>query len=172
MESIEFHKLLLSRGTFFCYSGLLSEEVLTAISSIVREQVTDIDNNEDITTRVFGIFVEQAQNIIRYSENRLGEGGLGTVAIGHSQDGFILEAINPMDREKMETLKAKLEELQGMDSKELRKAYKQRLKDGPPDGSKGAGLGFIEIARKATKFDFEFMKDPENLFVFKVWIVK
>ena len=57
MESIEFHKLLLSRGTFFCYSGLLSEEVLTAISSIVREQVTDIDNNEDITTRVFGIFV-------------------------------------------------------------------------------------------------------------------
>ena len=61
MESIEFHKLLLSRGTFFCYSGLLSEEVLTAISSIVREQVTDIDNNEDITTRVFGIFVEQAQ---------------------------------------------------------------------------------------------------------------
>ena len=83
-----------------------------------------------------------------------------------------MEAINPMDREKMETLKAKLEELQGMDSKELRKAYKQRLKDGPPDGSKGAGLGFIEIARKATKFDFEFMKDPENLFVFKVWIVK
>ena len=82
MESIEFHKLLLSRGTFFCYSGLLSEEVLTAISSIVREQVTDIDNNEDITTRVFGIFVEQAQNIIRYSENRLGEGGLGTVALG------------------------------------------------------------------------------------------
>ena len=81
MESVEFHKLLLSRGTFFCYSGLLSEEVLTAISSIVREQVTDIDNNEDITTRVFGIFVEQAQNIIRYSENRLGEGGLGTVVL-------------------------------------------------------------------------------------------
>ena len=71
MESVEFHKLLLSRGTFFCYSGLLSEEVLTAISSIVREQVTDIDNNEDITTRVFGIFVEQAQNIIPVSYTHL-----------------------------------------------------------------------------------------------------
>ncbi len=96
MDSHDFHKLLLSRGTFFCYSGLLSEEVLTAISSIVREQVTDIDHDEDLTTRVFGIFIEQAQNIIRYSDERLAQGGIGTVAIGHTSEGFVVEAINPM----------------------------------------------------------------------------
>jgi len=96
MDSHDFHKLLLSRGTFFCYSGLLSEEVLSAISGIVREQVTDIDHDEDLTTRVFGIFIEQAQNIIRYSDERLAQGGIGTVAIGHTSDGFVVEAINPM----------------------------------------------------------------------------
>ena len=74
MDSTDFHKLLLSRGTFFCYSGLLSEEVLSAISSIVREQVTDIDHDEGLTTRVFGIFIEQTQNIIRYSEEARARG--------------------------------------------------------------------------------------------------
>ena len=171
MDSHDFHKLLLSRGTFFCYSGLLSEEVFTAISSIVREQVTDIDNNENLTTRVFGIFVEQAQNIIRYSEERLALGGIGTVAIGHSNDGFSVEAINPMNAENVERLKENLKDLQQMDSKELRKAYKQRLREGPPEGRKGAGLGFIEIARKSSKFEFDFVESPDVLFVLKAWIV-
>ena len=171
MDSTDFHKLLLGRGTFFCYSGLLSEEILSAISSIVREQVTDIDHDEGLTTRVFGIFIEQAQNIIRYSEERLAQGGIGTVAIGHSSDGFIVEAINPMKAEKAGSLKANLEELQKMDSKELRKAYKQRLREGPPEGSKGAGLGFIEIARKSSKFEFDFVESPDLLFVLKAWIV-
>ena len=57
-----------------------------------------------------------------------------------------------------------------MDSKELRKAYKQRLREGPPEGSKGAGLGFIEMARKADRFEFDFVGSTELLFVFKVWI--
>ena len=59
MDSTDFHKLLLSRGTFFCYSGLLSEEVLSAISGIVREQVTDIAHAAALTTRVFGIFMKK-----------------------------------------------------------------------------------------------------------------
>ena len=171
MDSHDFHKLLLSRGTFFCYSGLLSEEVLSAISGIVREQVSDINHNEDLTTRVFGIFIEQAQNIIRYSEERLSQGGIGTVAIGHSNDGFVVEAINPMHADNVLSLRENLEVLQQMDPKDLRKAYKQRLREGPPVGSKGAGLGFIEIARKSSKFEFDFVESPDLLFVLKAWIV-
>jgi|TARA_B100000959_G_C14703482_1_gene509762 hypothetical protein len=170
MDSHDFHKLLLSRGTFFCYSGLLSEEVLSAISGIVREQVTDIDHDEDLTTRVFGIFIEQAQNIIRYSDERLAQGGIGTVAIGHTSEGFVVEAINPMKSDNMLSLKENLDKLQQMQPKDLRKAYKQRLREGPPEGSKGAGLGFIEIARKSSKFEFDFVESPELLFVLKAWI--
>jgi len=75
-----------------------------------------------------------------------------------------------MDHENAEGLQKNLDELKAMDSKELRKAYKQRLRDGPPEGSKGAGLGFIEMARKADRFEFDFVGSSELLFVFKVWI--
>jgi len=93
------------------------------------------------------------------------------VAIGHSKEGFVVEAINPMNADKMLSLKGNLEELQKMESIELRKAYKQRLREGPPEGSKGAGLGFIEIARKSSKFEFDFVESSELLFVLKAWIV-
>jgi len=108
--------------------------------------------------------------VIRYSKDRIAEGGTGTVAISRAEDGFLIEAINPMDHENAEGLQKNLDELKAMDSKELRKAYKQRLRDGPPEGSKGAGLGFIEMARKADRFEFDFVGSSELLFVFKVWI--
>ena len=149
MQSQDFHKLLEQRRTFFCYSGLLSEDVLSTFSGIVREQMSEMEDDAEITKRVFGIFVEQAQNVIRYSKDRIAEGGTGTVAISRAEDGFLIEAINPMDHENAEGLQKNLDELKAMDNKELRKAYKQRLREGPPEGSKGAGLGFIEMARKA-----------------------
>ena len=170
MQSKDFHKLLEQRRTFFCYSGLLSEDVLSTFSGIVREQMSEMEDDAEITKRVFGIFVEQAQNVIRYSKDRIAEGGTGTVAISRAEDGFLIEAINPMDHENAEGLQKNLNELKAMDSKELRKAYKQRLREGPPEGSKGAGLGFIEMARKADRFEFDFVGSTELLFVFKVWI--
>ena len=170
MQSQDFHKLLEQRRTFFCYSGLLSEDVLSTFSGIVREQMSEMEDDAEITKRVFGIFVEQAQNVIRYSKDRIAEGGTGTVAISRAEDGFLIEAINPMDHENAEGLRKNLDELKAMDSKELRKAYKQRLREGPPEGSKGAGLGFIEMARKADRFEFDCVGSTELLFVFKVCI--
>ena len=129
-----------------------------------------MEDDSEITKRVFGIFVEQAQNVIRYSKERIATGGTGTVAISRAEDGFLVEAINPMDEQNVVDLRQNLAELKVMDSKELRRAYKQRLRDGPPEGSKGAGLGFIEMARKADRFEFDFVGSTELLFVFKVWI--
>ena len=76
-----------------------------------------------------------------------------------------------MNAENVERLKENLENLQQMDSKDLKKAYKQRLREGAPEGSKGAGLGFIEIARKSSKFEFDFVENSELHFVLQAWIV-
>jgi hypothetical protein len=82
-----------------------------------------------------------------------------------------VEAINPMDEKNVEDLRQNLAELKAMDSK----GSAQGLQATPyamdqPEGSKGAGLGFIEMARKADRFEFDFVGSTELLFVFKVWI--
>jgi hypothetical protein len=49
--------------------------------------------------------------------------------------------------------------------------YKDRLRSGPPEGSKGAGLGFIEMARRVQRFEFE-IADTENgpVFVYRGYV--
>ena len=49
-----------------------------------------------------------------------------------------------------------------MSKEELRALYKEQLRADPEEGSKGAGLGFMEIARRASKpieFDFTDLGD-------------
>jgi hypothetical protein len=61
-----------------------------------------------------------------------------------------------------------LESIRGLDRKELTKLMREQLKDGPPEGSKGAGVGFVSIAREANgDWDFQMVptEDP-NMFFF------
>ncbi len=69
-------------------------------------------------------------------------------------------------------LREKLVALSEMDKAELKKYYKQCLKEGPGEGSKGAGLGFIEMAKKASRpIEFDFKKIDEKYSFFSVKIV-
>jgi hypothetical protein len=172
-NTIQLHELMLSRGTFFCYAGPLSEEVLTSLSGVVKEQLTETDSTSPITNKVFSIFVEQAQNIIRYSGDRMDKSGVGSVSISASDDGFLIEAVNEIDLKSKLRLTEVLTQLKEMDASELKAAYKRRLKSGPPEGSVGAGLGFIEVARRSSRFDFLFEEhNDKTLFLYRGWVDK
>ncbi|MDG1987162.1 MAG: SiaB family protein kinase [Halieaceae bacterium] len=169
-ETLKLHELMISRGTFFCYSGPLSEEVLTSLSGAVKEQLSDSEDLP-VVKKVFGIFVEQAQNIIRYSVDRLDQSGVGSVAISKTEKGFMIEAVNSIDPKNVDRLEEILKPLTEMNKDELKSAYKDRLRSGPPDGSRGAGLGFIEMARRSSKFDYDFLAHNANTyFVYRGWV--
>ena len=68
-DTVQLHTFMQDRRTLFCYSGPLTEDLLTTISNPVRHQLSDKETQEIVATRVFGVFIEQAQNIIRYSHH-------------------------------------------------------------------------------------------------------
>ena len=57
MKTDELHNLLLKRKTFFCYSGPLTEKILTAISVAVRLEIVENAGDERTEKKVFGNFV-------------------------------------------------------------------------------------------------------------------
>ena len=53
------------------------------------------------------------------------------------------------------------------DKDELKKLYKQQMMEGPEEGSKGASLGFLEMARRAgypLEFSFEEVSEEYTFF--------
>jgi hypothetical protein len=58
--------------------------------------------------------------------------------------------VNPIAAEDVEGLRNKLEPLRSMSVEEIKQAYKVTLRADTPEESKGAGLGFLTMARDAS----------------------
>jgi hypothetical protein len=161
---------LRDRGVIFAYSGYVTEAVLSGVGEALKQKLAIDDMDTKTLRSVFAVFVEQMQNIIRYSAEReaggskanvaaLAEIRYGVVTIGRDDGGaIVVRAGNLVSRDDVERLRAKLARVRAASKDELKAMYKETLKAGPDEGSKGAGVGFVEIARRAAKpIEFDFV---------------
>jgi len=58
-----------------------------------------------------------------------------------------------------------MNEINGLDKQEIKKLYKQKLKQDIAPTSKSAGLGIVDIARKSSPLEFSLEK-LDNLYSF------
>jgi len=183
---LDFRNELSNRGIVFTYSGFLNDDILTGIGNALRTKLALDHTDSKVSRGIFSAFVEQVQNVIRYSAETQGpevdEEGVvtddpllnqeiryGMVAIGDRADGKrFVTCCNMIEQKNVPKLQASLETIRGLDRKELTKLMREQLKEGPPEGSKGAGVGFVSIAREANgDWDYEMVptEDP-NMFFF------
>ena len=70
---------------------------------------------------------------------------------------------NVIENDKIEELTAMLNHINGLDKEGLKQLYKSQMKEGRLSEKGGAGLGFIDIARKTgNKLEFHFLPIDES----------
>lgn len=155
-------------GAVFCYNGYLTEELMASIGTVLKTKL-EADNVEKKRIRsVFHFFVEQVQNIIRYSDEAEetievpSEFRYGLVLVGSREGTHFVTCANLIDQKNVEPLKNSLDKLNKMSDDELKQLYKTMLRSESSESSKGAGVGFIDIARKASKFEYDFIAVDEH----------
>jgi hypothetical protein len=156
-------------GIILAYCGYVTEPVLTGVGEALKQKLAIEDMDTKTTRNVFAVFVEQMQNIIRYSAEkeiaagaksaatRVHEIRYGILTIGKNERGFTVKTGNLVHAEDVARLRPRLEQVAAADRAALKALYKEQLKAGPDEFSKGAGVGFVEIARRASApitFDF------------------
>ena len=166
---------LREQGIVFAYSGYITESVLGSVGDALKQKLTYEDADTRTIRSVFAVFVEQMQNIIRYSVEQLparqdgkatGDLRYGILTIGQEGADYVVHAGNLVRAGDVPKMRERLSALQRMSREDMKAAYKDQLRNPPPEGSKGAGIGFIEIARRASKpIEFDFMAvDAEHAF--------
>jgi hypothetical protein len=174
-QLMELRGMLHKQGIIFAYSGYVTEPVLSGVGEALKQKLTIDDADTKTLRSVFAVFVEQMQNIIRYSaekaparplpashEGALSEIRYGILTIGKEGKDYVVCAGNLIYRADVERLDQRLSKIRDMSKEELKALYKEQLRAEPEEGSKGAGLGFMEIARRTTKpieFDFQDFGD-------------
>jgi hypothetical protein len=178
-ELFDIRSVLRKQGIIFAYSGYVTEAVLSGVGDAIKQKLLFDDADTKTLRSVFAVFVEQMQNMIRYSaetaagrdtESLVDGIRYGVLTIGQENGDYVIYAGNLVQRSDVERLRARLSQIRAMNKEELRSLYKERLRGEPEEGSKGAGLGFMEIARRSSKpieFDFTEVDDEHAFFTLK-----
>ena len=185
-QLMDLRSMLHTQGVIFAYSGYVTEPVLSGVGEALKQKLTIDDADTKTLRSVFAIFVEQMQNIIRYSAemqhappppasdaNVLKEIRYGILTIGREEADYIVCAGNLILQSDVERLRERLSRIRDMNKEQLKALYKEKLRADPEEGSKGAGLGFMEIARRATRpieFDFITVDADHSFFALKATI--
>ncbi len=172
-----FKRDLDAKGIIFSFSGYMSEGILYSLGDAMRQKMALEDTDLNTIKKVFSVFIEQAQNIIRYSAEKVSASSVelssGMVTIGTEQGRFFIVCANVVLDDDVARLRQRLELLRGMGRDEIKAYYKEQLREAPDEKSRGATIGLIEIARRASEpieFDFDAIDGGKSFFVLKVCI--
>jgi len=179
-EVYEFRAQLRAQKVLIAYCGYVSEGILHALGEALKQKLALDATDRNLTRRVFSVFVEQVQNIIRYSDEAYPQGDAagpalrsGVVTVGSDQGRFFVVCANMMDSSRAPALRERLETVAAMDADALRTYYRQKLREDPESESQGATIGLIEIARRASapiQFDFLEIDSKSTFFCLKAYI--
>lgn len=163
----ELHKTMTKNELILVYEGDFSQVVTRSVLAMAEENLEQIEERLLIKRRVFNIIIECLQNISKYAEyakNDLEGVHSGIFVIGRLAQGYVVSSGNYMLTKNVDSLKDRLSSINSLSDKELKDLYRDTLKNMDslsPQG--GAGLGFIDMARKSGgKLAYQFHRIDEK----------
>lgn len=163
----------------FCYSGPISQATIEGIGSTLRLDLKMEEADMSSSQKIFSIFIEQMQNVLNYSEDKIindkemeKELRIGVLVIGQEDENFYVYCGNKIYNDDIEKIQKRIDEISGLNAEELKALYKKRRKGEIEEGSKGAGLGLIEMARKSGRpIESSFKKIDDKFSFFSIRVL-
>ncbi|MBN4051473.1 SiaB family protein kinase [bacterium AH-315-M05] len=155
----------------FIYQGEFTDDMLESIISLSEYNLNNKEDLRKLKRKVSFLMVESFQNIVKHGNKVYSIGGgdnkSGMFLIRNIGNVCYITSVNLTDNSNIEFLKSKLSDINNLDKDELRALSLETLSTGKLSEKGGAGLGFIEMARKTgqkLEFDFEKVNDKSSFF--------
>jgi hypothetical protein len=179
-DFFQYREEITGNGIFLTFNGVLVHSFMVKLADMLKSKMSLFNVDKNLEMKIFSTVIEQAQNIIFYSAERVPVPfmenemmGVGTITVGVEDGHYFVICGNMMPNANVEKLRNKLTAIQNMSQDELKQFYKEQRRLTPDSDSKGAGLGFIEMARKTSRtieFDFKKLDEQNSFFTLKATI--
>lgn len=137
-----------------CFNGPISRSLIEEIGVALKNYLTAEHALPSAAMDVFAAYIEMTQNIRHYTLQRgyAESEAAATVVISRNESGrYVVSAGNVIESSDGPGLMARIGRLAGLDKNGLKAAYKEQLRKPRESETAGAGLGLIDIARKASE---------------------
>jgi hypothetical protein len=172
----ELHRTMMSQKLILVYDGDFTQETTKSILAMAERNLDSSGEDSGIKRKVFNVMVETLQNIVKHSSEQ------GTTAgslisksaifmISKDDKRYCILTGNPIPKSEVHNLTNNLNDLNAKDKEGLKEMYKGIIKNTQISEKGGAGLGFVDMARKSgekLEFTFAEMDSAFDFFCLKV----
>jgi hypothetical protein len=158
-----------------CFNGPLTKSLIEEIGNALRNYMKLENATASSAMDVFGAYIEMTQNIRHYVTRKgwLESEASATVVIARDAEGrYVVSAGNIVDSADGVDLTDCVRQLAALDKAHLKMRYKEQLRKPREEGSQsGAGLGLIDLARKASEplaCSLQMLEDGRGFFSLRV----
>ena len=178
MEIAKLETILENDGIIFLTcAGFLTQSLIVGMTEALAKESKVNDISVKVSNNILTIFIELSQNIMNYAkktslENTHDPKSMIIVGFDKNENNYYIFSRNVVSNEDKDKIISKIEEVLPMDKDELKKLYREVRRTGKGKHEKGAGIGFLEVAKRCDAIEYNFSKIDEetNYYAFKAII--
>ena len=166
----DFYKSMKAHEITLVYEGEITHQITKAFTSLTESNMAKEEESNTVQKKVFHVMVECLQNISKHADSFGSDdflfAGRGIFMVSKGDVEYHVTTGNVIENSKIEELTRILDHINILDKEGLKQLYKTQMREGRLSEKGGAGLGFIDIARKTgRRLEFHFLSiDEENSF--------
>lgn len=158
------------------FKGIITQKSIVELARTVEATLFDFEEEESKIRTIFEVIVEIMQNMLSYSydsidlgDNRYQSTGHMKITLNQAKREYSINSANLIDMTKRNVLEALINEANSLDADALKELYKERRKSRRKNHGRGAGLGFLDMARKSkNKLEYDFLPNNEESLSFEL----
>ncbi len=156
----DLHRTMLAQKLILVYQGEFTQESTKSILAMAERNLDTTGEDSSIRRKVFNVMVEALQNIVKHTDEMVDAETRSHAAIfliGRETKCYSIMSGNPIRKSNIPRLTATLEKINQLDKEGLKEMYKNIIKNTTISEKGGAGLGFVDMARKSgDKLEYQF----------------
>lgn len=169
------HKIMLENKLILVYEGEFTQDIVKSVLTMAEKNLDHVGEEYNVKKKVFNVAVECLQNICKHADKALQNNAEKSAIFMISKHVGYYKVVsgNTIDNDTIFSLRGKLELINSLDKEGLKQLYKDMLLSTELSDRGGAGLGFIDIARKSghkLEFHFEPIDNTTSFFCFSTKI--
>jgi hypothetical protein len=156
----KFKNIKQSEELVLAYQGKITESLTNNLLTLAENKLAMVEYNSRIKKKVFNILVEVLQNIYHNQEEIKSEDKSYQeilVMVIKGTDSYEVISGNYIQKNNIDHLKNRIEEINILTQDELRAKYRSKLDEGVFSETGRAGLGIMDMVRKSGQpLDYGF----------------
>lgn len=170
----EWYKGVDQGDVILSHYGTISANAITGMLDKIEHGINEINEKSKLRKKVYNVMIEALQNLYHHTDDppknvidKFGKNFATFVLKKESENNYSFTSGNFINKNRIKFLKDRMDQINYLNSEELKILYKLILNNNEFSDKGGGGLGLIDIAKRTGhEYDYSFNNYTDKFYFF------